>query len=510
MARSDRVIAFIENLKITSGAHAGRPFILRDWQKDIIRGIYDPADDTGRRAVRTALLTMGRKNGKTALAAALVLVHLIGPEREPRGQIYSAAADRKQAALIYEEVAAMVRADPDLDGLVNILDSVKRIVHYGSGSFYQAISSESRTAHGLSPSLTIYDELAQAPNRKLYDVLATSTAARAEPLTLVISTMSSDPTHVMSELVDYGRQVLDGVIEDATFKPFIFSVPQDADPWNEENWYLANPALGDFRSIEEMRQFAAQAQRIPSKEAAFRNLYLNQPVDAEQRFIASTDWEGCGGAVDPKALRGRPCWGGLDLSSTTDLTALTLYFPEDGGAVLCWFWLPGDRLADREDRDRVPYTVWRTQGFLETTPGRAIDKQAIAFKLAEIAATFDIQAIAFDRWRIADLEKALSDDGIDLPLATWGQGFKDMGPAVDAFEAAVLDRRIRHGGNPVLRWCVSNAVTIADPAGSRKVAKDRSTGRVDGLVALIMALGLHAREPAPRKYDFSRPLVVTA
>lgn len=510
MGRPDRVIAFIENLTITSGAHAGKPFILRDWQKDIIRAIYGPTDENDRRVVRTALLTMGRKNGKTALAAALVLVHLIGPEREQRGQVYSAAADRKQAALIYEETTAMIRADRDLDGLVNILDSTKRIVHYASGSFYQALSAEARTAHGFSASVIIYDELAQAANRKLYDTLTTSTAARAEPLTLVISTMSSDPTHVMSELVDYGRQVRDGVVDDATFSPHIFDVPADADPWNEQNWYLANPALGDFRSLEEMRQFAAQARRIPSREAAFRNLYLNQSVDAEQRFVASADWEACGGAVDPEALRGRPCWAGLDLSSTTDLTALALFFPEDAGAVLCWYWLPGDRLAEREDKDRVPYTVWRKQGHIETTPGRAIDKQAIAFRLAEIAAKYDIQGVAYDRWRIEDLTKALDDDGIALPLVGWGQGFKDMGPAVDTFEAAVLDRRIRHGGHPVLRWNVSNAVTVADPAGARKVAKDKATGRVDGLVALVMAMGLHAREPAPQKYDFSRPLVVTA
>jgi len=467
-------------------------------------------DAEGRRVVRTALLTMGRKNGKTALAAALVLAHLIGPEREDRGQVYSAAADRAQASLIFSEARAMIEADPELAACVNVIESQKRLVHYASGSFYQALSSESRRAHGFSASFTVYDELAQAPNRHLFDALATSTGARREPLMLVISTRSSDPNSIMSELTEYARKVRDGVIEDPSFSPHIFEVPEDADPWDESNWKLANPALGDFRSLDEMRQYAAQARRIPAREATFRALYLNQAVDAEARFIGSADWEACAGAVDPEALRGRPCWGGLDLGSTTDLTALALYFPDDGGAVLAWFWCPGDNLAEREDRDRVPYATWARQGFIQATPGRAIDRQAVALRLGEIAGRYDVKAVAYDRWRIEDLKRLLDDDGVPLKLLPWGQGFRDMGPAVDAMEAAVLDRRIRHGGHPVLRWNAANAVVVQDPAGARKIAKDRSIERVDGLVALAMALGVHAREPAPLTYDFGRPLVISA
>ncbi|MEQ9488037.1 MAG: terminase large subunit [Alphaproteobacteria bacterium] len=509
MGRADQVIAFIEGLRITAGADAGKPFILRDWQRDIIRAIYDPVDENGRRLARTALLTMGRKNGKTALASALCLCHLFGPESEERGQVYSAAADRSQAAIIFNEAAAMVRADPELDAICNIVESTKRIVHYRSGSFYQAVSSESRTAHGFSASCIIYDELAQAPNRKLFDVLTTSTAARSEPLTIVISTVAADPNHIMSELVEYGRKITGGILDDPTFKPFIFEVPPEADPWDEANWRLANPALGDFRSLQEMRQYAAQAQRIPARESTFRALYLNQAVDAEARFLSSTDWLACAGSVDAEALRGRPCWGGLDLSSTRDLTAFVLYFPEDGGAVLPYFWVPGDRLDEREDRDRVPYRTWARQGHIEATPGRAIDKLAIAFRLAEAAATFDIRAIAYDRWRVEDLMKVLSDEGISLPLNGWGQGFKDMAPAVDALEAAVLDGRLTHPENPVLTWCASNAVLQIDPAGARKIAKDRSVDRVDGLVALAMAIGIHSREPGPVAYDFSKSILVS-
>jgi phage terminase large subunit-like protein len=362
----------------------------------------------------------------------------------------------------------------------------------------------------LSPSFAIYDEIAQAPNRTLYDNLSTGTGARKEPLMVVISTQSSDPTHIMSELVDYGYQVRDGVIQDPTFHATIYEAPADADPWDEKVWHACNPALGDFRSIEEMRQFAAQAQRIPAKEATFRALYLNQRVDAEERFISSTDWDACGDTVDIESLRGRPCWAGLDLSSTQDLTALVLYFPDDEGAILPFFWVPGDRLGEREDQDRVPYRTWAKQGFIEALPGRAIDKTSVAFRLAQIASTYDLQAVAYDRWRIEDLQKILDDEGIVIPLKPWGQGFKDMGPAVDALETEILEGRLRHGGHPVLRWNTANAVVTTDPAGARKIAKDRSRERVDGLVALVMAIGLYSREPGPIQYNFDRPFVISA
>ena len=492
MGRADRIIQFIECLTITAGPDGGKPFRLREWQKKIIRSIYDPQHPDGRRKVRTAVLSMGRKNGKTELAAALILAHLIGPEAELNGQIYSAAADRYQAALVYQAAANMVRADPVLESKINIIESVKRLVCYDNGSFYAALSSESRSKHGFNPTLVIVDEAAQLRDRRLFDVLQTSQGARAEPLFLVISTLASDPNHVLSELVNYGEQVNDGTITDDTFKAFIFQAPLDADPWDEKNWYLANPALGDFRSLEEMRTSAEQAKRLPAREPSFRNLYLNQPVDAETRFISSVDWNACAEPVDLDALAGRTCFGGLDLGSTQDLTALALIFPDESGGfdALCWFWLPADAIHDRAIRDRVPYDVWTRQGFIETTEGRAINKAWIAQKLAELSSRYDIQGIAYDRWRIEDLKVALADQGIDLPLTPWGQGFKDMGPAVDALETHILRRTLRHGGNPVLTWNCANAVVVTDPAGARKIAKDKSTDRVDGLVALAMGIGL--------------------
>ena len=336
-----RVIDIVEMLTHTAGPAAGKPFILRDWQKRDLDKIYGPTYSGGRRKVRTALVTIPRKNGKTELAAGLAIYHLVG-DSEKGAQVYSAAADRHQAALVFNAAATMIRSDPELSGILNIIESQKRIVHYESGSFYQAISSESRTKHGFNASCIIYDELAQAPNRHLWDVLTSSTGARAQPLTIIISTMSPDKYSIMYEQYDYAVKVRDGIIKDETFAPVIYQAPEDADIWDESVWHKCNPALGDFRSLEEMRVFAARAKRIPSAEAAFRNLYLNQMVDSEQRFFNSTDWMAGKLEIDLEALRGRKCWGGLDLSSTTDLTALILIFPMDDGTIqtLCKFGYP--------------------------------------------------------------------------------------------------------------------------------------------------------------------------
>ena len=500
LSRCDKVVGFIETLPITSGLLAGQKFKVRPWQREILEGIYR-TNGEGKRVVRQSLITMPRKNGKTGLTAALALCHLCGPEAEKRGQVYSAAADRNQAALIYNEMKAIIQAVPELNGHVIVRDFTKHLEDTETGSIFMALSADAKTKHGFSASCVIYDEIAQAPNRNLYDVLSMSTGGRAEPLMIVISTQSSDPHSIMSELVDYGIQVRDGVLTDETFFPVIYSAHKDADPWSEETWFQCNPALGDFRSLEEMRSAALQAQRIPAREAAFRILYLNQRVLADSFFISKADWDACSGDIDFKSLWGRPCYGGLDLGSTTDLTALVLYFPEDGGIIMPFFWVPKDRLQEREHKDKVPYPIWAKQGFIETPEGRAINRAAIVFRLAEIAAMFDIRGIAYDRWRLEDLQMLLSNEGIDIPISPWGQGFKDMAPAVDVLETAILNGAIKHNNHPVLTWNVSNAVVEVDPAGARKITKEKSIERVDGLVALVMALGLHAREPNRQHED---------
>lgn len=509
LTRAGRVIAFVQSLTITTGADAGKPFRLRAWQKDIIRRVYDPVGEDGRRLVRTALLTMARKNGKSGLVAALALAHLCGPEAEPRGQVYSAAADKNQAAILYREMRAMVVASPELAERIIVRDFNKSLEDAETGSVYQALSADASTKHGFSASFVAYDELAQAPNRQLYDVLETSVGARAEPLFWIISTQSSDPRHVLSELVDYARDVNAGVVEDPSFVGVIYEAPDDADIWDEATWRLANPALGDFRSLEEMRGYAAKARRLPAREAVFRNLYLNQRIDASSVYISASDWLACSEPIDIDALRGQRCFGGLDLSSTRDLTAFVLWFPE-AQAVLAYFWVPGAELGERERSDRVPYRLWRDQGLIEVTPGRAIDKRAVAGRIAKIVAPYVLSAVAFDRWRIEDFKKAMDEEGIRLPLREWGQGFRDMTPALDELENLVVDGKLQHGGNPILTWNVANAVIDIDPAGGRKLNKRRARARIDGLQALAMAVGMAAREPGARVYDFSRPLVLSA
>lgn len=513
LSRGDAVIAYIEGLKLTAGQHAGKPFILRPWQQKIVKAIYDPVTPEGLRETRLALITMSRKNGKTQLCAGLALAHMDGPESEPRGECYSAAADRNQAARIFREIEAFAQADPELGDRLNIQRFAKRIEVMsgpGAGTIYEALSSDHRKGHSLSPSCAIVDELAQLPSRDLFDALMTGQGARQQPIMIVISTVSDDPLHVMNQLVADGERILSGETKDPTFKPFIFSTPADADIWDENMWKLSNPALGDFRSLDEMRAFAAKAKRIPSQLAAFKQYYLNMPAaTGDDRFIGPEDWRACGAEVDRESLRGCAAWGGLDLSSTTDLTAFLLWFPESSAA-LPWFWLPGDDIAGREERDRVPYRQWAEEGLLTLTPGRVVDKAMVAGMLAEIASEFDVQGIGYDRWRIADLKKTLEDQGIELPMVDFGMGFQSQGPALDALEVAILDKRFLHANHPILTWNARSARIDKDPAGNRKLSKARSRARIDGLVAAAMALGLHAKQPAPPKYDFDRALVLSA
>lgn len=492
-SRYERVVEFIEGkLKITSGPFAGQKFKLRKWQKEMLREIY-ATDESGKRVVRTAVITMPRKNGKTGLIAAIALAHLCGPESEPRGQVYSAAADRFQAGLLFNEMKAMIQESPELSKHVIIRDFNKHLEDTKTGSTYTALSADANTKHGLSASCIIYDELAQAPDRKLYDVLKSSTGARAEPLMIVISTQSGDPKHIMSELVDYAVQVRDGLVEDAAFYPCVYTAPEDADPWDEKTWFDCNPALDDFRSLEEMRNSALQAQRMPAREASFRLLYLNQRVVTESRFIARSDWDACGAKVDLESLEGKTCYGGLDLSGKNDLTALELVFPLDGGKVaLSYFWTPADGLDEAEARDLAPYKLWVKQGHLLTTPGRVIDFRCVALKLAELSKAYHIDGIAFDRWKIDFLKRELEEIGVDIELIPAGQGFKDMDPAVQALEDDLLSKNLKHTKNPVLTWCIDNVRVTMDPAGNRKFDKRKATGRIDGAVALAMAANLSA------------------
>lgn len=499
LTRAERVIAFIEDLPVTKGFGAGSKVQLEPFQRDWLLGIYGDGDD-GLRQVRTGLLSVARGNGKTVLCAGLALCHLVGPEAERRGECYSAAATKEQSALIFAEMEATVLSTPWMAARLNVKTFNKVIDDPVTGSTYRALASDGKSVHGLASSFVVCDELAQWKSRELFDVLRTSLGKRAQPLLLVIGTQSPRAENVMSELVDYSDHVDSGEIEDPSFHGKVYAVPEDADPFDPGNWPLANPALGKFRSAREMAEEAHRAQRMPTFEPAFRNLYLNQRVDAEPKAINPAEWELCGETFDIEALNGRPCFAGLDLSSTRDLSALALYFPDDAGALVLHCWCPKENMAEREENDRVPYRTWAKQGLIEATPGRAIDKRFIGSRLAEVKERYRLRGIAYDRWGIADLRALLNAEGIDLPLVEWGQGTKDMGPAVDAFEIAMLERRLRHGMNPVLRWAAGNLVYEMDPAGARKPSKNRSIDRIDPVAAAIMAIGLASRDEGAKTY----------
>ena len=494
LTRPERVKAFVEDLPITSGKFAGTKMRLRPFQWKFIKSVY-AEDAGGNRPIRTAVLSMGRKNGKTQLAAALGLCHLLGPEAEPRGEVYSAALTRDQAAKLFAEMAAILNEHPELDDRVNIVRFTKIIEVLrgdGKGSIYQALSADADSKLGLSPSFVVYDELGSAPNRKLYDALDTATGARENPLLVAISTQAAADHHVFSEMVDYGLKVQAGDVDDPSFHLTLYAAAQDADPWIADTWAAANPALGDFLNAADVTRMASQARLVPSKESAFRNLILNQRVSSESRFIHRAEWDACDAAVDAKALTGRICWGGLDLGGTRDLTAAVFVFPREDGDVdvLPRFFMPEARIEARSDEDRVPYALWAQQGYITLIPGATIDPGYIADFLMRMDETYDIQSIAFDRWRIEDLKRELGLLGGGLPLSSHGQGFRDMSLAVDALERHVAERKLHHGGNPVLTMCAANAVVTRDPAGGRKLDKSKATGRIDGLVALAMALNV--------------------
>ncbi len=499
MARIDPV-AFINNLTHTKGKFARQPFDLRPWQTKIVKQLFKLRKD-GLRRHRTCLLMLPRKNGKSEIAAAVALYGLLG-DGEIGGEIYSAASDKDQAALVFNVAAQMVRNDPVLDGQCEIVDSQKRIVHRKSGSFYRAISAEAYSKHGFNASMVIYDELHTAPNRELWDVLATSMGARSQPLMFAISTAGFDRHSILYELYDHACKVRDGVVDDPSFLPILYEAPKDSDWLDEKVWKAANPALGDFRSIEEMRIAANRAKAIPAQQNTFRRLYLNQWTEQAERWIDMSTWDLAAAAVDRESLRGRSCYLGLDLASTRDITALVAVFPdEDGGFdVLPWFWVPEDALHARSNRDRAPYDQWKEDGYLFTTAGNVCDYDVIREFIRELADEFEIREIAFDRWGATQLVTQLQGDGANcVPI---GQGFASLSAPTKELEKLVLSGDLRHGAHPILRWMAGNVAVEQDPAGNVKPSKKKSTERIDGIVALVMALDRAIRtEHASSVYD---------
>lgn len=485
------VIAFAHSLKVPAGKLVNRPVRLRPFQLAFVRDVYNPRSADGLRTRRQAVLSIGRRGGKTLSAAILVLAHLVGPMKRPNSTLISAATTRDQAALLFRYLVDMIRVTPILAQQLKVLRNTARIIHKNDGSVYRAVSSDAGGGFGQGLDVVVYDELAQAKNRKMYDMLMTSLGSQVEPLMLVISTQAPANDHIMSELVDYGAKIDDGQFEDPAFTAHVYKADDDCDLLEEAQWFKANPTLGDYRDLTELRTMMHRAVKIPSLEASVRNLYLNQRVAAEAPFLSPNVWRLNDGNVDGAIFYdGRPVYGGIDLSAKIDLSACVLTTADDEGNfhLKPLIWTPNTTLAARAAADRAPYDVWVDRGFMFAVPGTAIDYDFIARDLAQITEGMNVVKVKFDRWRIEILKKACDDIGFAFPLLPHGQGFKDMAPAVDATMELAVEGKLRHGGNPVLRWSVSNVLLERDAAGNQKPTKARSWGRIDVAVAMIMAL----------------------
>lgn len=493
LTRGEQNCAWIEaHCRVPEGALVGQPVSLRHWQREIICGIYDSP-------TRRAIISFGRKNGKTALSAFLLLLHLVGPEARPNSQLYSAAQSREQAAILFALAAKVVRQSPDLSQYVTVRDTAKQLFCGELGTLYRALSAEASTAYGLSPAFAVHDELGQVkgPRSELYEAIETGAGAQEAPLSIIISTQAPTDADLLSVLIDDALAA-----HDPETKVWIFSAPEDADPFSDDAIKAANPAFGDFQNPKEVRAQAETAKRMPSAEAGYRNLILNQRVNLSNPLLSRSAWEGCGAV--PMPLEGK-VYLGLDLSAIHDLTA-AVAICESGSdiSVHSHFFTPEKGLSDRAHRDREPYDVWAKQGLLTTIPGATVDLDWMAQWLVEFCSDHDVAGIWFDRWRIDVLKAALARIGVDLPLFPFGQGFKDMTPAVQRLETMVAEGRLRHGMHPVLTMCARNAVAVRDAAGGVKLDKSKATGRIDGLVALAMALGgsaLGDQREAPKEYQ---------
>lgn len=486
---ADLACWFFENrLRHVEGEWAGRPFVLLDWQRDLVSRLFGWKRRDGTRKYRRCYVEIPRKQGKTTLAAGIAL-YLLFADDEPGAQVYSAAGDREQASLVFHAAKAMVEQSPPLLSLAELRHN--SIVVPRMRSVYKAISAESYTKHGLSASGVIFDEVHVQPDRTLWDTLATSTGARRQPLIFAITTAGYDRNSLCWELHEHARQVRDQIIDDPTFLPVLYSADESDDWADPATWKKANPSLGATVSEDFLADECRLAQQTPAYEATFRRLYLCQWTRQETRWLPMQKWDACRTDIDPDELVGRQCYGGLDLSTTTDLSAFALVFPDDEGGLDClvWYWMPGDSMIERERRDRVPYGLWQRQGLIEATPGNVIDYEAIQTTISDLADRYDIQNIAYDPWNATSLVLRLQEQGMTMiPIR---QGFASLSAPTKALEGLVLGGKLRHNGSPVLRWNVDSATVASDPAGNIKLvkpARDKSGNRIDGLAALVNAI----------------------
>ena len=489
------------------GRLVGKPLVLLDFQKRFITGIYDNHAGTSR-----AYLSIARKNGKSALIACIALAHIVGPEARQNAQIISGARSREQAALVFKLMQKMIALSPELrsKSITRITPSQKMITGVQMNVEYKAISAEAGTAHGLSPVLAILDEVGQikGPTDDFVEAITTSQGAHDNPILIAISTQAPTDNDLFSRWLDDAE-----TSQSPRVVSHVYTAPEDCDLLDRDGWLAANPAMGEFRSVADLEDMAAVADRLPSEENSFRWLYLNQRIEATAPFISKKLWESCCGTL-AKLEEGATIYAGMDLSEVNDLTAFVAVTPIADALLApvqtAWhvhptFWLPEVGLRERSKADRVPYDVWHQQGYLATTPGKSVEYEFVAAFLFEASQRYDIRKIAFDRYNYRHLKPWLALAGFDdrelegdSPMfEEMGQGFQSMSPALRDLEGAFLNGLIVHGDQPVLASCARNAVVQRDPAGNRKLAKNKSRGRIDGMVALAMAMSVAATYEGP-------------
>lgn len=494
LTRGERVCAFIEAYCLTpEGNLIGQPMKLEPFQRKFIIDIYDNPVGT-----HSAYLSIARKNGKTGLIAAILLAHLCGPEAVQNSQIVSGAQSKDQAAVVFELARKMVEMSEVLSKLVRIQPSGKRLVGLSKNVLYRALSAEGKTAHGLSPILAILDEVGQVvgPTDKFVSAITSAQGAYENPLLIAISTQAPTDADMFSTWIDAQKNA-----PDPRVVCHVYAAPENCELDDKKAWAAANPAMGKFRSIADIEKQCHQAREMPANEPEFRNLILNQRVEAVSPFVAASVWKENGGECGP--IDGKKVWGGLDLSSVNDLTALVLV-AEDGG-VHSEFWLPSQGLAEKSRKDRVPYDLWAKQGFLNTTPGRSIEYEFVSEFLRGLFDRCEVQTMAFDRALFTHLRPWLvkagfTEDELEK-FVPYGQGTLSMTPALRELEAKLLERKLRHSNHPILEMCAKNATVIGD-SGARKFDKRKATRRIDGMVALAMAVGVMPQETTEDIDDF--------
>lgn len=487
---ADFVVAFIEQLKHTKGEFYKQPFELIDWQEQIIRDIFGILKPDGYRQFTTAYIEVPKKCGKSELAAAIALYMLCG-DGEQRAEVYGCAADRDQSSLVFDVACDMVQLCKPLEKRCDIRPSRKTITYVPTNSTYKALSADVAGKSGVNVSALVFDELWVQKDRKFFDMMTKGTSdARKNPLHFIITTAGQDTNSICYEMHQKAVDILEGRKFDPTFYPVIFGAKEDEDWTDPKVWERANPSLGITIGIDKVAAACESAKQNPGEENAFRQLRLNQWVKQSVRWMPMDKWDKCKVEFDESKLEGRVCYAGLDLSSTTDITALVLVFPpldeEDKFYVLPYFWVPEDTVDLRVRRDHVPYDTWEKQGFIYTTEGNVIHYNYIEQFIEELGERFNIREIAYDRWGATQLSQDLENMG--FTVIPFGQGFASMSPPTKELMKLVLEEKVAHNGHPVLRWMMDNIFIRTDPAGNIKADKAKSTEKIDGAVAMIMGL----------------------